>query len=119
MILVPLLNPKFATVLAEKSCELRVRGTSAVSACLESPRHARRMPGIHVFAAGKTWMAGTSPAMTASMHSRQLPKRIKRSQRDEFEGHQVRLAERQLLEHVVSGSRVRHVQDESNAASVL
>jgi hypothetical protein len=28
MILVPLLNPKFATVLAEKSCELRVRGTS-------------------------------------------------------------------------------------------
>jgi len=30
MILVPLLNPKFATVLAEKSCELRVRGTSAI-----------------------------------------------------------------------------------------
>src|SRR5215467_1513255 len=27
MILVPLLNPTFATVLAEKSCELRVRGT--------------------------------------------------------------------------------------------
>ena len=27
MILVPLLNPKFATVLAENSCELRVRGT--------------------------------------------------------------------------------------------
>jgi len=28
MILVPLLNPKFATVPAEKSCGLRVRGTS-------------------------------------------------------------------------------------------
>src|SRR5262249_14234638 len=28
MILVPLLNPTFATVPAEKSCELRVRGTS-------------------------------------------------------------------------------------------
>jgi two-component sensor histidine kinase len=28
MILVPLLNPKFANVPAEKSCELRVRGTS-------------------------------------------------------------------------------------------
>src|SRR5215469_12102192 len=28
MILVPLLNPKFAIVSAEKSCELRVRGTS-------------------------------------------------------------------------------------------
>src|SRR5215471_12160589 len=28
MILVPLLNPKFATVPAAKSCELRVRGTS-------------------------------------------------------------------------------------------
>src|ERR1700755_2963633 len=27
MILVPLLNPKFATLPAEKSCELRVRGT--------------------------------------------------------------------------------------------
>jgi hypothetical protein len=39
-----------------------------------------------------------------SGHSLQLPKRIKRSQRDEFEAHQVRLAERQLLEHVVSGS---------------
>jgi hypothetical protein len=24
------------------------------------------VPGIHVFAAGKTWMAGTSPAMTES-----------------------------------------------------
>ena len=30
MILVPLLNPKFATVPAEKSCELRVRGTRAL-----------------------------------------------------------------------------------------
>src|SRR5262245_65669187 len=29
MILVPLLNPKFANALAAKSCELRVRGTSA------------------------------------------------------------------------------------------
>jgi|SRR4029077_1898149 hypothetical protein len=41
-----------------------------------------------------------------SGHSLQLPKRIKRSERDEFEAHQVRLAERQLLEHVVRGSRV-------------
>jgi hypothetical protein len=32
MILVPLLNPKFATVPAEKSCELRVRGTSCILA---------------------------------------------------------------------------------------
>src|SRR5262249_15719642 len=31
MILVPLLNPKFAPVPAEKSCEPRVRGTSAIS----------------------------------------------------------------------------------------
>src|SRR3977135_3201232 len=29
MILVPLLNPKFATVPAAKSCELRIRGTRA------------------------------------------------------------------------------------------
>ena len=28
MILVPLLNPKFANTLAARSCELRVRGTS-------------------------------------------------------------------------------------------
>jgi hypothetical protein len=32
MILVPLLNPKFANVSAEKSCELRVRGTRSRSA---------------------------------------------------------------------------------------
>src|SRR5262249_21785279 len=31
MMLVPLLNPKFATVPAEKSCELRVRGTSGLA----------------------------------------------------------------------------------------
>src|SRR5712672_3598034 len=36
MILVPLLNPKFATVPAEKSCELRVRGTRACSDQAES-----------------------------------------------------------------------------------
>ena len=39
MILVPLLNPKFATVLAEKSCELRVRGTSVAG----SPAGHRRL----------------------------------------------------------------------------
>src|SRR5262249_49551483 len=32
MILVPLLDPKFATVVAAKSCELRVRGTRAACA---------------------------------------------------------------------------------------
>jgi len=26
------------------------------------------VPGIHVFLLGKTWMAGTSPAMTVSGH---------------------------------------------------
>src|SRR5262245_13523829 len=31
MILVPLLNPKFATMFAAKPCELRVRGTRACS----------------------------------------------------------------------------------------
>jgi hypothetical protein len=36
MILVPLLNPKFATVPAEKSCELRVRGTRARSLQIEA-----------------------------------------------------------------------------------
>jgi len=30
MILVPLLNPKFANELAAPSCELRVRGTSTL-----------------------------------------------------------------------------------------
>jgi hypothetical protein len=54
-----------------------------------------------------------------SGHSLQLPKRIKRSERDEFEAHQVRLAERQLLEHVVRGSRVGYVQEERDAASTL
>src|SRR4029077_1408033 len=45
--------------------------------------------------------------------------RIKRSKGNEFKAHQVRLAERQLLEHVVSGSRVGYVQDERDAASIL
>jgi hypothetical protein len=38
MILVPLLNPKFANVPAEKSCELRVRGTRADPVPAESRR---------------------------------------------------------------------------------
>jgi hypothetical protein len=52
-------------------------------------------------------------------HALQLPKRTKRSERDEFEAHQVRLTERQLLEHVVRDRRVGYVQDESDAASTL
>ena len=52
-------------------------------------------------------------------HALQLPKRIKWSERDEFEAHQVRLAERQFLEHVVRGNRVGYVKDEHNAASTL
>src|SRR5258707_9692963 len=46
MILVPLLNPKFATVLAAKSCELRVRGTRALSFEIES--RISSWPGIAV-----------------------------------------------------------------------
>jgi hypothetical protein len=49
----------------------------------------------------------------------QLPKRIKRSKRYEFEAHQVRPPERQFLEHVVRGSRVGYVQEERDAASTL
>src|SRR5580693_1653412 len=52
-------------------------------------------------------------------HALQLPKRTKRGERDEFEAHQVRLAERQLLEHVVRGSGVGYVEDERDAASSL
>ena len=54
-----------------------------------------------------------------SGHSGQLPKRIERGERDEFEAHQVRPAERQFLEHVVSGSRIGDVQDEGDAVSIL
>jgi len=52
LILVPLLNPKFATVHAEKSCELRVRGTghsghSSLSrgrlACVREPQARRTL----------------------------------------------------------------------------
>jgi hypothetical protein len=49
----------------------------------------------------------------------QLPKRIQRSKRYEFEAHQVRPAERQLLQHVVRGSQVGYVQEERDAASTL
>jgi hypothetical protein len=57
MILVPLLNPKFATVLAEKSCELRVRGTSsfaeAEAIAKEDPLH---KAGLRTFTLQK-WRA--------------------------------------------------------------
>jgi hypothetical protein len=49
----------------------------------------------------------------------QLPKRIKRSKRYEFEAHQVRPADRQLLEHIVRGNRVGYVQEERDTASTL
>src|ERR1700730_8355634 len=52
-------------------------------------------------------------------HALQVPKRIKRSEWDEFEAHQMRLAERQLLEHIARGSRVGYVQDEYDAVSTL
>src|SRR3984893_13526433 len=52
-------------------------------------------------------------------HALQLPKRIKRGERDEFEAHQVRLAERQLLEHLVRGSGVGYVEDERDSVSTL
>src|SRR3977135_1745965 len=46
MILVPLLNPKFATVPAARSCELRVRGTRAGSLQIEA--QIPSWPGIAV-----------------------------------------------------------------------
>ena len=49
MILVPLLNPKFANALAAKSCELRVRGTSALYDMLHHIDLAER------FALGRTF----------------------------------------------------------------
>src|SRR5213595_2999033 len=44
MLLVPLLNPKFAAALAERLCELRVRGTSLTSSdhAFHIAFHARR-----------------------------------------------------------------------------
>src|SRR5262252_5541952 len=42
MILVPLLNPKFATVPTEKPCELRVRGTSCALLLFLDARAGRR-----------------------------------------------------------------------------
>jgi hypothetical protein len=50
MILVPLLNPKFATVPAEKSCELRVRGTSnsMIPVPLLNPKFARVPAGTQL-----------------------------------------------------------------------
>jgi hypothetical protein len=55
----------------------------------------------------------------ASGHPLQLPKRIQGRERNKLEAHQVCLAERQLLQHLVCGSRVGYVQDERDAASAL
>jgi hypothetical protein len=54
-----------------------------------------------------------------SGHALQLPQRVERSERDQFEAHQVRLAERELLEHLARGGLVRHVQDKRDSASSL
>src|SRR5689334_16853907 len=45
MILVPLSNPKFATLPAEQSCELRVRGTSIRRRIRTPDRGGRRFDG--------------------------------------------------------------------------
>ena len=40
-------------------------------------------------------------------HALQLTKRIERANRDQFEAHEVGLSQRQLFEHVTSGSGIR------------
>src|ERR1700687_5464012 len=79
MILVPLLNPKFATVPVAKSCELRVRGTRAGSDQVELERapdcacggifHGDRCPsrirsGTGIFAGGCFGAARRQPVTT-------------------------------------------------------
>src|SRR5690349_5034194 len=81
MILVPLLNPKLATVLAAKSCELRVRGTSrrspAYSSCpgrrdLKTEANQRSTSLVGTFLAAGT--VGASAGLTTQTRSaRQLP----------------------------------------------
>ena len=60
-----------------------------------------------------------SSSRWGSGHPRQLPERIKGGERYELEAHQVCLAERQLLKHVMGGSWIGHVQDERDAVSTL
>jgi hypothetical protein len=62
MILVPLLNPKFATVPAAKSCELRVRGTRALSVQLDP---ARRHPEAAALLRSPRRMHGRESATSA------------------------------------------------------
>src|SRR6516162_4522156 len=59
MILVPLLNPKFATTLAARSCELRVRGTSHVQLARDAARRGNeRADFLRVLLAGTALDAG-------------------------------------------------------------
>jgi hypothetical protein len=52
-------------------------------------------------------------------HPLELPKRIEERERNKLEAHQMCLAERQLLQHLVRGSRVGYIQYESDPASAL
>ena len=52
-------------------------------------------------------------------HSRELAQLVKRAERDQFEVHQMSLAQRQLFEHFVCCCGIRDIQDECNTPAIL
>src|SRR5262245_37192542 len=78
-----------------------------------------RFEFVLLAAAARARHAIAAPAWSASLgscfHSLQGAKRIEWADGDQFETHEMGLAQRQLLEHVMSGGGVRDIQDEHHA----
>ena len=76
--------------------------------------------GARRFCPGSRLPQGPRTAtLRVCFHPLQLTKLIERANRNQFEAHEVGLSQRQLFEHVTSGSRIRDVQYEYHAPTFL
>src|SRR4029077_19938924 len=86
------------------------RETSAVPETVGCRLHHVRSLAQNALGSSSRWGSG---------HLRQVPERIKGGERYELEAHQVCLAERQVLKHVMGCSWIGHVQDEHDSTPAL
>jgi mono/diheme cytochrome c family protein len=68
---------------------------------------------------GRRLVCRSGSLLRVGCRSQQLPKRIQRPERDQFEAHQVGHAQGQLFEHLVSRGFIGDVQYEHDAATFL
>src|SRR6516164_7821201 len=67
----------------------------------------------------KNGKADATEPLRRRLHSLQPAKGIEWANGDQFEAHEMSLAERQLFEHFVGGCRVGHIQYEHHAPASL